>query len=225
MDSGGISMNREFEFRQLLRAYRSGIIDEAAFEEEMAKLEGVADAQPETGFKAFGRVYKSEREAIVSFLDKAVAAEANGGEAFAAWASVCKTDSMRTGLGMIAEREAYHARIFEQRLLELGAERRASPSEAASELKEYLGDPNVADNEKLSRFISIVGEPEEATRPIHEFIALIKDDAETREALRLFAQDELSSTTWLWDWCSALNQPAPQPAEETKTAGGTSNRG
>ena len=32
-------MNREFEFKQLLRAYRGGIISEAVFEQEMARLE------------------------------------------------------------------------------------------------------------------------------------------------------------------------------------------
>jgi hypothetical protein len=33
-------MNRDFEVRQLLRAYRSGLLSEAAFEEEMNRLEG-----------------------------------------------------------------------------------------------------------------------------------------------------------------------------------------
>ena len=33
-------MNRDFEFKQLLRAYRGGIISESVFEAEMAKLEG-----------------------------------------------------------------------------------------------------------------------------------------------------------------------------------------
>ena len=61
----------------------------------------------------------------MSFLDKVRAGEANGGEAFAAWASVCTTDCIKTGIRMIAEREAYHARIFEQRLMELGGEKRA----------------------------------------------------------------------------------------------------
>ncbi len=32
-------MNRDFEFRQLLRAYRSGVITEETFEQEMANLE------------------------------------------------------------------------------------------------------------------------------------------------------------------------------------------
>jgi len=31
-------MNRNFEFKQLLRAYRNGIIDEAAFEAEVQAL-------------------------------------------------------------------------------------------------------------------------------------------------------------------------------------------
>ena len=65
-------MNRDFEFKQLLRAYRSGIISEHAFEEEMAKLEGSAPAANGDGggFHAFGKTYKSERAAIVSFLDR-----------------------------------------------------------------------------------------------------------------------------------------------------------
>jgi hypothetical protein len=115
-------MNRDFEFKQLLRAYRGGIISESTFEEEMHKLEetGTAANGDSGNFHAFGRTYRSERSAIVSFLDKVRAGEANGGEAFAAWASVCKTDCIKTGIRMIAEREAYHSRVFEQRLLELG---------------------------------------------------------------------------------------------------------
>ncbi len=119
-------MNRDFEFKQLLRAYRGGIISESAFEAEMAKLEGGAPVSngDAGGFHAFGKTYKNERAAIVSFLDKVRAGEANGGEAFAAWASVCTTDCIKTGIRMIAEREAYHSRIFEQRLMELGGEKR-----------------------------------------------------------------------------------------------------
>src|SRR5438105_2523360 len=36
---GGNLMNRNFEFKQLLRAFRSGIIDEATFEAELRALE------------------------------------------------------------------------------------------------------------------------------------------------------------------------------------------
>ncbi len=213
-------MSRDFEFKQLLRAYRTGIITQATFEEEMAKLEGAGAPGNGNGmaFHAFGRSYKSERAAIISFLDKVRAGEANGGEAFAAWAAVCKTDCIRTGIRMIAEREAYHARIFEQRLLELGGEKRAGATEEGRKFKQYLGDPNIPDTEKLLRFTKSVGDPKEAIKPICDFAALIKDDLETKEALRLFAEDELSSTSWVWESCAALNAPAAQKQEEARSS-------
>lgn len=212
-------MSRDFEFKQLLRAYRGGIISESTFEQEMAKLEGGAAANGDGGgFHAFGRAYKSERAAIISFLDKVRAGEANGGEAFAAWAAVCKTECIRTGIRMIAEREAYHSRIFEQRLLELGGEKRADATEEGRQFKQFLGDPAIPDNEKLLRFTKSVGDPKEAVRPIHDFAALIKEDIETREALRLFAEDELSSTTWIWESCAALNAPAAPEPQQAKPA-------
>jgi hypothetical protein len=184
----------------------------------MAKLEGSSPAANGDGggFHAFGKTYKSEQAAIVSFLDKVRAGEANGGEAFAAWASVCTTDCIKTGIRMIAEREAYHARIFEQRLLELGGEKRAGTTEEGRKFKEYLGSPNIPDNEKLLRFTKSVGDPKEAIKPICDFAALIKQDIQTREALRLFSEDELSSTTWVWESCAALNQPADaKPADQS----------
>jgi hypothetical protein len=213
-------MNRDFEFKQLLRAYRSGIISESAFEAEMAKLEGGAPASngDAGGFHAFGKNYKSERAAIVSFLDKVRAGEANGGEAFAAWASVCTTDCIKTGIRMIAEREAYHARIFEQRLMELGGEKRAGVTEEGQKFKDYLGNPSIPDNEKLLRFTQSVGDPKEAIKPICDFAALIKEDIQTKEALRLFSEDELSSTTWVWESCAALNKPAAAKTGESQNA-------
>jgi hypothetical protein len=83
-------MSRDFEFKALLRAYRSGVITQQTFESEIAMLENGAEPANGNGagFKAFGRTYKNERDAIVSFIDKVRAGEANGGQAFAAWAEV-----------------------------------------------------------------------------------------------------------------------------------------
>src|ERR1700704_7206768 len=102
-------MSRDFEFKQLLRAYRGGIISQATFESEMNCLEAGMPATSNGngssgGFKAFGRTYKSERDAVVSFLDKVRAGEAGGGEAFSAWGEVCKTDCIRTRIRIVAER-------------------------------------------------------------------------------------------------------------------------
>ena len=208
-------MSRDFEFKQLLRAYRSGVISQSTFEAEMALLEGGAPATNGNGsgaFKAFGRTYKSERAAVVSFLDKVRAGEANGGEAFAAWAEVCTTDCIRTGIRMVAEREAYHSRVFAQRLSELGGEVRAMPSEDGRKYTAYLGNPSIPDNEKLLSFTKRVGRPEDAIKPICEFAELLQEDLSTKEALRLFAEDELSTAKWLWDACAALNAPKQQPS-------------
>jgi hypothetical protein len=204
-------MNRDFEFKQLLRAYRSGIISEKMFESEMAELEkgAMAKSNGAEGFRAFGKSYKSERDAIVSFIDKVRAAESSAGVAFANWEKVCTTDCIRSGLRMIAERESYHGRIFERRLGDLGAECRAEAGNESRKFAECVADPRMADNEKLMRFAGLISSPEEAIRPIREFADLIKDDLETKEALTLFADDELSSTKWLRYACEALNAPAP----------------
>jgi hypothetical protein len=204
-------MTHDFEFRQLLRALRKGIISEGTFEAELAELErsaARANGGREGGFEAFGRTYRSERAAIVSFIDKVRAGEKNGGEAFAAWAEVCKTDCLRIGLRMIAERESYHSRVFERRLAELGAEQRATVTEGGRKLRSHLADPSVPDAEKLLFFTREVGSPEDAVKPICELAALIKEDLATKEALRLFAEDEQSTVKWLWESCAALNRPA-----------------
>jgi hypothetical protein len=222
-------MNREFEFKQLLRAYRAGIISEAAFEQEMAPLEAsgaaAANGPNGAGFRAFGRSYKSERAAVVSFIDKVCAGEANGAEAFRRWAEVCKTECIRSGLRMVAEREAYHARVFECRMHDLGAERRATATEEGRKFTEFLADPKRTDTEKLLQFVRLVGDPDAAVKPIHDFAALLNEDLETKEALRLFAEDEYSTAKWAHDACAALSAAAPAakgrssaPAELARTS-------
>lgn len=214
-------MSRDFEFRALLRAYRSGIISESTFEAEVATLEGSAPAangNGSGGFHAFGKTYRNERAAVISFLDKVRAGEANGGEAFSAWAEVCSTDCIRSGLRMIAEREAYHSRVFAQRLAALGGEQRATTSDEGRKFTAYLGDRRIPDTEKLLKFVQEVGKPEDAIKPICEFAALLKEDVETKELLRLFAEDELSSTKWVYESCAALNAPASAQAEHQRSA-------
>ena len=205
-------MNRDFEFKQLLRAYRAGIINEETFECEMADLENgsstATNGSGQAGFQCMGKTYKSERDAIVSFLDKARVAESNAGVAFANWVKACKTDCIRSGLKMISERESYHGRVFEGRLRELGAECRAEVSEESRNFAACVSDPNMPDNEKLLRFAALVPDADAAIKPLFDLAESIKEDMETKEAIRLFAEDELSSTKWLRYACAALNAPA-----------------
>ena len=159
-------MNRDFEFKQILRAYRAGIINETDFEREMKNLEnGWANGNGHGGFKAFGRSYASEREAVMSFLETVSAAETNGGEAIRKWLDVCTTDCIRGGLQMVAEREAYHGRAFERRLKELGG---TMPNRVTDDLRKnlaYLGDMSISDLQKLQRGAKRFPNPEETIRP------------------------------------------------------------
>lgn len=199
-------MNRSFEFKQMLRAFRSGIIDEATFEAEVRALEnGSAGSNGHRGFVAFGKTYGSEREAILEFLDRARAAEAGGAEAFRGWVRTCKTECIYTGIQMIAEREAYHSRIFAKRLADLGGMQHAGTTEQGRKLTETLSSSDLADNKKFLYLTSNFGKPEETIAPIRAFAESVREDTSTKEALRLFADDELSSAKWIWDTCAALN--------------------
>ncbi len=111
---------------------------------------------------------------------------------------------------MVAEREAYHGRVFEQRVKELGGERRAGMTDEGRKYLEYISNPSISDLEKLQRFAKTVSNPEEAIKPICEFAALIKEDMETKEMLRLFAEDELSTAKWVVESCTILSNAAAE---------------
>ena len=206
-------MNREFEFKQLLRAFRSGIISESAFEHEMKSLEnGSSNGNGHGGgFKAFGRTYASEREAVMRFLENVSAAETNGGEAIRKWLEVCTTDCIRGGLQMVAEREAYHVRVMEARLRDLGVQPSASVSEETLKFVQFVGNPDIPDNKKLLKLTTSY-DSEELWRPVREFVDQIKDDLESRELIRLYVEDETSSGNWLRLACAALNPEVPETA-------------
>jgi hypothetical protein len=212
-------MNRDFEFKQLLRAYRAGIISEKTFEGEMAELEHGAGHSngangASGGFRAFGKTWASEREAVVNFLDRAHAAESNGAATFENWGKLCTTDCIRSGIKMIAEREAYHARIFKNRLRELGAKPSAPVNEDGRKFKESMSDPNLKDTEKLLVHHKLVPDPLVFFQAISEFAERITEDVETKEMVKLFIQDEISSGTWLNASCAALNAPAAGAAAQ-----------
>jgi hypothetical protein len=191
-------MNREFEFSQLLRAYRNGIISEKLFEEEMACLEGAAPGTVADGggFTAMGKTYGCERDAIVAYLQRVRNGEAAGARALAKWAEVCKTDCLRSGLRTVAEREAYHVRVIERKLSDLGAPCMEATDPEMDKYVSMQGDPNVSDLEKLGRIAKNYSDPNELVKPIYEFVDLVKEDLDAKEMLALWAEDEFSSIKW-----------------------------
>jgi hypothetical protein len=213
-------MNRDFEIKQLLRAYRSGIMSEEAFNEEMTRLEheGVG-ADQNVGFEAFGQHHRSERDALLSFFDELHATQMDAAVAFAKWAAVCRTPGLRTGLIMIAERNAGHARILARRAHELGGELHSVATEHGSRLVEILANAQVSDAEKLASLVALVHEPKEAVAPILAFASMLKADVESQQALRLLADDELSTATWLRDITLSLGAQT-QPTSENQQLSG-----
>ena len=150
------------------------------------------------GFHACGGTYVSEHEAIAQVIDRFRVEEAAGGMLFGNWADQCRIPELRGGLRIIAEREAYHGRIFEWRLRDLGRECRAELNDPkGSDLAACLVDPDVADTVKLKRFNDFIGDAAVTTRPIREFGNAIAEDVETKAALALIVEDEFSTISWL----------------------------
>jgi hypothetical protein len=205
-------MSREFEFAQLLRAYRKGIISEKTFEQEMALLEGAAGGANGGGFTAMGKTYACERDAIVAYLQRVRNGEAAGAQALARWAEVCQTDCMRSGLRTIAEREAYHVRVIERKLSDLGAQCEAARDPEIDKFVAKQSDPNVSDLDKLRTIVSSFGKPEDIVKPIYEFVDLIKEDLDAKELLALWAEDEYSSLKWFVHAFTALGGTLERPA-------------
>lgn len=203
-------INRDFEFKQLLRAYRAGIITEDTFECEMGAMEsGNGNRTGKREFHAMGKTFGSERLAVEAMLDRFRVGEATGEAGFSAWAKLCTTDCIRSGIRMIAEREGYHARIFERRMRDLDLECKAAPvTEEGRKFTEYLGDNNLSDKQKLLYFNSLVPDIDAVFKPFTELAENINDDLESKELFKLFVQDEISSTKWLKYACEALNGPA-----------------
>ena len=199
-------MNRDFEFKQLMRAYRAGVISEQTFEKEMTELEhGNGNGDSGRSITVLGKTYGSEREAVIDVLDRFRAGEANGQKAFSAWEKQATTDCIRSGIRMITEREGYHARIFERRLADLGAECKAGTTDFSRKITEKLSDPKLSDNEKLLYLASLTNDPAAFFKPVLDFAENLKDDLESKELLKLYVQDELSSANWLLSACAALN--------------------
>ena len=170
-------------------------------------------------FEAFGRTFASEREAIVGLIDVLRAEESAAGLAIASWVKVCKNPRLKGGLNWIAERESFHGRVFGQRLKDLGEEWKATIGpERGADYQACLADPNVADDVKLVRLIGSLSDTEAVIAPVREFAERISEDLETREALRLYCEDEISSGRWLCELCDRLGVKHGEAAMKAQAA-------
>jgi hypothetical protein len=139
-----------------------------------------------------------EREWVIRFLDDLRAAEAAAAEVLAAWIAVCRLDGLRGGLRAIAEREAAHAELLGERLREMGAPCSATLDERVrGEALARFGSHAVPDDEKLASVLARYPDDASATRPITSMLEELDHDVETREILRLVAEGEGATVSWL----------------------------
>lgn len=193
--------NHDFEVRQLLKAYRKGLISDALFEEQMGEL------QNGMGKYVFnGKSYDTEREMLVAFLDEYRCAENFASEYLNCWSEVSAQACVKGGLLAIQQREAFHAQLLEARLRELGGSPQCSvPTEQREKEMALYASTDKNDAEKLAYVASRIPDLPKALTFITDVIDQIQEDQQSKELLRSLVQDEMSSGQWLLEANQLLN--------------------
>jgi hypothetical protein len=141
---------------------------------------------------------------IIEFLDGYRVAEATAAAGFGGWIASSDTACLRGGLRVLQLREASHAKLFEERIKELGGSPKA---EASEELEAFLlgtlCDPSKSDVEKLQAFAAKAGDPK-VLEQLEGFAARMDADQETQFLLRAVIQDERASLEFLNQACELL---------------------
>ena len=195
----------DFEVKQLLKAYRKGLISDELFAAEMAELTN--GAQPgQAQYTYNDKPVDSEREMIMQLLDEFRCRENFAAEYLSRWIEVSDQECARGGLRAVQQREAYHARILEDRLRELGGIPQCTVSAERRENDlAFYASKEKNDAEKLLALSSRITDPAQALKYITSVIDQIQDDQQSKELLRSLVQDEMSSITWFKEACAVLN--------------------
>jgi len=191
----------DFEVKQLLKAYRKGLISDELFESEMRGLQNGG------GKYIFnGKSHASEKEMIVALLDEYRCAENFAAEYLGCWNEVSNQACVKGGLEVIQRREAYHAKLLQERLRELGGSPQCtvSPAQRAKEMAVYASKDKT-DAEKLQYVAGQLTDLPKVLRFITDVVDQIQEDQYTKELLRSLVQDELSSGQWLLEACQTMN--------------------
>jgi len=194
-------VNHQFEVRQLLKAYRKGLISDELFAEQMREIEDGSHAAapaPAKVYRLRKRTFSSERDLLVRFLDEFRAGETFGGETFGLWCRTTSDATLRGGLRVVAEREASHGRQLEARLAEIGGRCEVTlPEGFRDAARARLASRDISDLDKIRDLTRRLPDVEAAVQPIRDVIAQIEHDGETRMLLELLIDEEVSTLRWL----------------------------
>lgn len=198
----------DFEVRQLLKAYRKGLISDELFEEQMQDLQnGLQSGTGAQGYMYNGTCYETEKEMLMALLDEFRCGENFAAEYLNRWVDVSDQDCVKGGLRVVQHREAYHADILEARLRELGGDPQCTvPAERRDKELPYFADANKTDLEKLQSIAAQLNDPAAVLKPLTDAIAQIQDDQQSKELLSSIIDDEMSSIKWLLGACETLSK-------------------
>lgn len=192
----------DFETRQLLKAYRKGLISDELFEAQMKEVN--------TGqcFTYNGKSFATEREMIMHLIDEFRCGENFAAEYLQKWVDVSDQDCVKGGLRVVQHREAYHAQILEARLRELGGAPQCTvPAERREKELPFYSSADTKDAQKLLSLTSRISDPVAVFKPLNDAIAQITGDQQSKELLRSLVDDEMSSVKWLLEACQMMNAP------------------
>ena len=196
----------DFEARQLLKAYRKGLISDALFEEQMREL-GNGNGG---GYYYNGKTHPTEREMVMHLLDELRCAENFASEYLNCWVQVSDQECVKGGLRMVQQRETFHAQVLEARLRELGGIPQCTvPGERRDKELSFYASTEKKDLEKLQSVAGRIKDTATLFKPLNDAIAQIKEDQQSKELLRSFLDDEMSSTKWLLEACETLSAARP----------------
>jgi hypothetical protein len=159
------------------------------------------------GHWAYGdESFATEREMILRVLDDFRCTEAFGAEYVPLWLRTSDQDIVKGGLRVVGEREAYHARLMESRLRELGGVPRCEiPADVRKRKLAFYGSTTLKDAGKLRDEAAEIGDPATALRRYTDVVDRIRDDIITKQLLYWILQDELSTIRWVKETAAMLN--------------------
>jgi bacterioferritin (cytochrome b1) len=193
----------DFEVRQLLKAYRKGLISDTLFEEQMKELNN-----GHRSYRYNGQDHATEREMIMHLLDEFRCAENFAAEYLSKWIEASDQECVKGGLRVVQQREAYHAQILEARLRELGGIPQCTvPQERRDKEMPFYSSTETKDTQKLLSIASRLSDPAAVLKPLTDAIGQIQEDQQSKELLRSLIDDEMSSIKWLMEACQTLNAP------------------
>lgn len=196
----------DFEVRQLLKAYRKGLISDALFEEQMQEL---GNGNASQGYMYNGTCHATEKEMIMALLDEFRCGENFAAEYLDRWVEVSDQECVKGGLRAVQQREASHARVLEARLRELGGDPQCTvPAERRDKELPYYASAETSDLEKLQSIAAQLKGKDSAAvlKPLTDAIGQIQEDQQSKELLRSLIDDEMSSIKWLMESCETLSQ-------------------